>query len=55
MKKIAKLTAEEKKAWEKYFAYYVDDEGFSDIDADAATWRDMQNEFPRLRNYEGCE
>ncbi len=38
-KKIAVLTPEENKAW--------------DEDADQSTWKDLQNEFPRLQEFDG--
>ena len=50
-----KLTPEEEKAWVNYFGLYVDSEGMTDEDADLAAWRDMQNEFPRLKQFDGCE
>jgi len=54
MKKLAKLTTEENKSWDKYFAFYVE-QGMSDHDAAEQTWKDLQSEFPRLRKYEGAQ
>jgi len=59
MKKAAKgkratLTAEENKVWESTFAFYVEEEGMSDSRADRATWKEMQEQFPRLRAFQGC-
>ena len=53
-KKIAVLTPEENKAWESYFACYVED-GLSDEEADQATWNDLQKDFPRLLEFDGCK
>lgn len=53
-RKLAVLTAEEKHAWESYFAFYVD-EGLKDDEADSAAWKDLQDEFPRLKEFDGCE
>jgi Fe-S cluster biosynthesis and repair protein YggX len=52
VKNPATLTAEENKAWEKYFEYYIN-EGKSDNYADKHAWQDLQNEFPRLKEYDG--
>jgi hypothetical protein len=54
MKRKARLTAEENRIWEKTFAFHVD-AGMSDMRADIATWRDMQEQFPRLRAFSGCK
>ena len=51
--KRAKLTPHEDRCWEFAFCYYVD-EGRSDLEADRLAWRDMCEEFPRLRNYGEC-
>lgn len=51
----AKLTPEESQSWEALFAYYVDEEALSDDEADAATWKDMQEQFLRLQEFDGCE
>lgn len=52
-KKRARLTAREDRAWVIALCYYVD-EGYSDLKADKLTWRDMCEEFPRLKQYDGC-
>jgi hypothetical protein len=49
----ARLTSFEDRCWVFAFCYYVDD-GFTDLQADKLTWRDMCEEFPRLKNYDGC-
>jgi len=54
VRKLATLTAEENKAWEKAFAFHVDS-GMSDARADRATWKDLCAEFPRLRKFQGCK
>lgn len=51
----AKLTPEENQSWEALFAYYVDEEALSDNEADAATWKDLQEQFPRLQEFDGAE
>jgi hypothetical protein len=55
VRKLAVLPAEENKVWESTFAFYVEDKGMSDMRADIATWRDMQEQFPRLRAFSGCK
>jgi hypothetical protein len=52
-KKLARLTPHEDRCWVIAFCYYVDD-GCSDLKADKLGWLDMCEEFPRLREYEGC-
>jgi len=52
-RKLAVLTIAENAAWEKAFCFHVDS-GMSDARADRATWKDIQKEFPRLRNFQGC-
>lgn len=48
------LTPLEDKCWVFAFVYYVD-LGYSDLEADKRTWRDMLVDFPRLRKYDGCK
>lgn len=50
--KKATLTAEEDKAWVNIFEYYIN-EGKSDTQADKLAWKDLQEQFPRLKNYSG--
>ena len=50
----ARLTPFEDRCWVFAFCSYVD-EGFTDLQADNLTWRDMYEEFPRLKNYDGCK
>jgi hypothetical protein len=52
-KKLARLTPQEDRSWVIAFCYYVDD-GYSDLKADGLAWRDVCEEFPRLREYGGC-
>lgn len=54
MKKLATLTPEENKAWEFAFSYYLD-EGKDDDEADRLAWEDIQKEFPRLKDFDGCK
>jgi hypothetical protein len=49
----ARLTPFEDRCWVFAFCYYAD-EGLTDLQADELTWRDMCEEFPRLKNYDGC-
>jgi hypothetical protein len=53
LKRLATLTAEEDAMWDTLFALAVN-EGLSDDDAAHDTWRGLQEEFPRLRDYDGC-
>jgi hypothetical protein len=50
----AKLTPEEDRAWEEAFLLYLD-EGKTDAQADRAAWKDVQQQFPRLREFSGAE
>ena len=52
-KQLAVLTVEEEKAWEHAFFFYVVDEGKTDAMADKMAWRDLQKEFPRLKEFRG--
>lgn len=51
--KIATLTVHEDIAWCKYIEYYLQD-GYSDKRADAAAWKDLVKEFPRLAAFDGA-
>jgi hypothetical protein len=51
-KKLARLSPAENRAWVFAFCYYVD-EGHSDLGADKLAWRDICEEFPPLRKYDG--
>jgi hypothetical protein len=53
-KRLATLTEVEDRAWTEKFSFYVD-EGKSDAEADRITWREMQEEFLRLKAFDGCE
>lgn len=52
--RLARLTNEEGKAWNDFFAYYVQDEGLSDTAASHKAWKDLQDTFPRLKNFDGA-
>ena len=54
MGKKANLTDAEDALWEQSFAD-ASTRGLSDEDADEEAWRIVQEEFPRLREFEGCE
>lgn len=51
--KSTTLTPDENRAWEFAFAHYVES-GMDGIAADAAAWRDIQLQFPRLAAFDGC-
>ena len=53
-RKIAVLTPEEEKAWTFAFEFYSN-QGMKDDEADFSAWKDVQEQFPRLREYDGCE
>ena len=53
-KKLAKLTPVEDKAWTKAFNYWSM-ESFDPDEADERAWIAVQNEFPRLKDFDGCE
>lgn len=52
-KKRAKLTPEEDKAWTQKFIFYID-EGKTELQADKQAWKEMVEEFPRLKNFDGA-
>ena len=52
-KKLARLRPQEDCSWVIAFCYYVDT-GCSDLEADELAWRDVCDEFPRLREFRGC-
>ena len=45
---VATLTLGEDYEWTKIFTTYVEEEDWSDKDADRLAWLDMQNKFPHL-------
>jgi hypothetical protein len=54
-KRLARLGWVEEHAWLVYFSWFCNNH----VDnrpsrADKYTWSMMQNEFPRLKNYDGC-
>lgn len=53
-KKLATLTAEEKKVWGSLFTHNVNS-GMRVKQADADAWRGLCEQFPRLRKYDGCK
>jgi hypothetical protein len=53
VRKLAKLTVTEEKAWESAFRFHSV-AGKSDNRAANAAWKDLQKEFPRLRKYDGA-
>lgn len=55
MKRLAKLTPEENKAWEAAFTYYLVDRCETDDNTDRLAWDDLVIQFPRLREFDGAE
>lgn len=53
-KRLAMLTPEEDKVWTDSKAYW-EEEGFSPLKADKFAWRDLQQVFPRLQEFDGAE
>lgn len=51
--KLAHLTPEEDKTWDKTWEFYVN-EGYDDNAAGKLTWQDLQIQFPRLQEYDGA-
>jgi len=52
--KKAHFTPEEDKVWVHAFNYFMDEEGKSEDEADELAWRDVQEQFPRLRKFKGA-
>ena len=52
-KKLARLSPQEDRSWVIAFCYYLDD-GCSDLKSDKLAWRDVCEEFQRLKKYGGC-
>ena len=53
-RKLAKLTAVEERAWEHAWRYHAIDGKQGQDRAANRAWRDLQREFPRLREYDGA-
>lgn len=53
-KRLATLSPYEDKCWVFAFNYFRD-RGKTERQADKLAWRDLQLEFPRLRDYDGCK
>ena len=51
--RIAVLTPEEDTAWTKAFEFYAANE-VPDTEVDRLAWSELQEEFPRLRIFDGC-
>jgi hypothetical protein len=56
-RKLVRLTRKEAKAWDFAFAMYAEPTSSKKRDKQAAemAWRDMQEDFPRLKKYDGCK
>lgn len=52
--RLATLTPDEDVAWENAFVCSKD-AGMTDMEADAQAWSEVQREFPRLREFDGCQ
>ena len=53
-KNLAKLTPAEDKVWSDAFEFYVN-AGKTDRMADKYAWRDVCEQFPRLKKFDGCK
>jgi hypothetical protein len=53
-RRLAKLTPREDRCWVFAFSYYLD-EGRTEARADKLAWRDLRDEFPRLKQYYACK
>jgi hypothetical protein len=53
-KRLAVLMEDEDRYWEHVFSEYLN-EGQEEADADEQAWRDCQEMFPRLKDFDGCE
>ena len=48
------MTDEEEVAWNFAWEFYMN-EGYEDNDAAEKAWKDLQLEFPRLKEYDGIK
>ena len=53
-KRLATLKPAENKAWIDAFNQYLGT-GYSSHGADRNAWREIQEQFPRLKKYDGCK
>ncbi len=53
-KNLATLTIEEDAHWTDFFEDSLND-GLTERQADLRAWEYMQQEFPRLQAFDGCE
>ena len=53
-KKLVRLTGEEERSMEKAMDFYRYT-GKSEAEASRLAWRDIQKEFPRLRDFDGVQ
>jgi len=53
-KRLAVLTQEEDRYWEHAYSEYLN-EGQDEGSADEQAWRDCQEMFPRLKEFDGCD
>ena len=52
--KLATLTQEEDNEWVALFSYYIDKK-YSQKKADKYALEDLQEQFPRLKEFDGCK
>ena len=52
-RKLTALTVAENKRWEQLFSWAVNC-GYTQRAADREAWKGLQEEFPRLRKYDGA-
>lgn len=55
-RRLARLTVEEDAAWDVAFEYYGNnsDEELTDEEIAELAWKDIQEQFPRLKDYDGA-
>jgi hypothetical protein len=54
-KRLARLDSVEDYAWQTYFNWFLENRvDHRPARADKYAWDMMQNEFPRLKKYDGC-
>jgi hypothetical protein len=51
-RKLARLKPDENKAWDVYFADYCSNVRNDSARADRFAWRQLQQDFPRLKKYD---
>lgn len=54
-KNLTELNSVEDKAWVISFNYAIEEKGMNDEQADKYAWKDIQNQFVRLKNFDGIK